>query len=132
MDATKLPSDWTEQFDFVLMVDSLHDMGSPRESLKEIWRVLKSDGIFSLIDVGLHTNPMENREIPCATSICAISIFHCLPVSLYPPGGEGLGNNWGMEMALVYLRQAGFSRVEIFPDIKGLGMAKFHAFCKKI
>ncbi|MCL6650120.1 MAG: transcriptional regulator, partial [Chloroflexi bacterium] len=40
------------------------------------------------------------------------SVMHCMTVSL-AQGGEGLGTMWGEQVAQEYLREAGFSRVQV-------------------
>ena len=50
------------------------------------------------------------RDLPWATTLYAMSTFHCMSVSL-GQGGDGLGAVWGVQTAQRMLRDVGFSEV---------------------
>jgi hypothetical protein len=62
-------------------------------------------------DINFSTNLEDNVGNLFAPSIFAMSVFHCLTVSL-AYGGEGLGTAWGEQLARSKLAEAGFTKVE--------------------
>ncbi len=115
-DICNLPSEWTDKWEFIYMIDVAHDVPQTTKLIKELHRVLKPGGYAFILDINLHTNVAENREYPAASMLYSISLFHCMPVSLYAEGGEGLGNAWGKEKAIQMLREGGFKKVEILEE----------------
>lgn len=59
---------------------------------------------------GLTNATFETRDLPWASFLYAISVVHCMSVSL-GQGGEGLGTVWGVQTAERMVRGAGFSDV---------------------
>lgn len=55
----------------------------------------------------------ENIDNPLAPMTYAISLLHCMTVSL-AQGGAGLGTAWGEQVALALLATAGFGPVEVY------------------
>lgn len=80
--------------------------------LKSMRRTLKPDGVYLMQDIHGHSHVDGNLDHSIGTLLYTISCMHCLTVSL-AQGGEGLGAMWGREKAQAYLREAGFSNVEI-------------------
>ncbi|VDP39329.1 unnamed protein product [Soboliphyme baturini] len=111
--ATELPKDWNERFSFVTTFDAVHDQARPDLVLSEIYRVLKPGGWFSMVDIKAETELVKNRSSPNAAMMYAISLFHCMPVSLYFKGGFGLGTMWGRRKAEQMLRESGFSQIQV-------------------
>eukprot|EP00794_Sanderia_malayensis_P012718 gene12718-14023_t len=104
---------YAEMFDFITAFDAIHDQAYPAEVLSAIYRMLKPGGVFSMVDVSGHTHPVDNVGKSKATLKYSISLFHCMPVSLYFKGGAGLGTCWGQEMAVKMLQDAGFTVDEV-------------------
>ena len=103
---------YEEKFDFISAHDAIHDQAKPAIVLKNIYRMLKKGGVFSMIDIDSHSHPADNIETPKATLKYTFSMLHCMPVSLYFEGGAGLGACWGKELAAKMLQDAGFDDVE--------------------
>ena len=108
-DASKLPSDWTESFDVVLVRDVIHDLPNALDVLKEILRILKKEGIFVMVDIFSHDNIKENKALPNAKVLYGCSLFNCLPSSMNAENPAGLGAMWGAKKAEQLLKTAGFS-----------------------
>lgn len=102
-----------EMFDYITAFDAIHDQAKPAEVLSGIFRMLKKGGIFSMVDVDAKSNPVDNIGSHFAPLKYAISLVHCMPVSLYFENGAGLGTCWGHEVALKMLKEAGFQETEL-------------------
>ena len=96
-DAHNLPGEWTEKFDFVFVHDLLHDLPNPQKALAEIYRVIKTDGAFALVDFNCHSDPKDNAGNMAAAMLYLISMFVCLPCSLSEEPRIGYGSCWGVE-----------------------------------
>lgn len=97
-DAHCLPDDWTKTFDMVYMYDVLHDLPNPFKALEQIYKVLKDNGCFSLVDFGgFHSNPVDNVGNADAAMNYAGSAFICLPSSMTEEPHIGYGACWGGE-----------------------------------
>ncbi|RAW06604.1 transcriptional regulator [Halomonas elongata] len=99
-------------FELVTTFDGIHDQGQPRRLLKGIHRSLTSDGIYLVQDIHASSHHHLDREHPLGAMLYALSISHCMTVSL-AQGGEGLGTMWGRERALAYLEEAGFRDIQV-------------------
>lgn len=128
-DAAKLPLEWSNKFDYVTAFDSIHDQAHPDLVLKEIYRVLKPGGRFSMVDVNGETNVADNKTLQGREFYYAVSLFHCMPVSLYFPGGIGLGTLWGKQKALEMLTEVGF--VDIVFKVDEMSQENYHCLSKK-
>jgi hypothetical protein len=60
----------------------------------------------------ISSNLEDNIDNPVAPMTYAISLLHCMTVSL-AEGGAGLGTGWGEQVALALLSDAGFGPVEV-------------------
>ncbi len=118
-DICNLPPEWTDKWEFIYIVDVVHDVPKTTQLIRELHRVLKPGGQSFIIDIDLHTNLVENKGNPAAGMMYTISLFHCMPVSLYGEGGEGLGNAWGKEKATKMFKEGGFEKVEILSEKNG-------------
>ncbi|XP_045204432.2 S-adenosylmethionine-dependent methyltransferase Rv2258c-like [Mercenaria mercenaria] len=107
-DAHNLPEEWTESFDFVFVYDVLHDLPNPHKALEQIYKVLKNDGYFSLIEIGFHSNPVDNAGDRSAAMYYACSSFICLPSSMTQEPRIGYGACWGREEIEKAIKQANF------------------------
>lgn len=128
-DAAALSDDWTAKFDYVTALDCIHDQAKPKQVLREIHRVLKPDGVFSMLEIAGSSNPAKNIGNPRAIDGYVISLFHCMPVSLYFNGGAGLGTMWGREQALKMLEECGFNNSSVK---KSKDLFNFHFISTKI
>ena len=111
-DGCNMPDDWSNRFDVMFVWDVVHDLPYSAKFLREIIRVLKPGGIFFMMDINMHTELADNLSIRPAALFYGISFFHCMPVSLYHEGGEGLGAAWGVEKQRQYLEDAGFKDIK--------------------
>lgn len=100
-------------FDLVTTFDAIHDQARPMSLLRGIRRSLTDDGIYLAQDIHAHRHHHENVDHPLGTFLYALSVMHCMTVSL-AQGGEGLGTMWGRETALEYMQAAGFGDVRVY------------------
>ena len=100
------------QYDFVAAFDSIHDQAQPAKVLKNIATALRPEGTFLMVDMAASTNLHENLDRPLAPMLYAISVMHCMTVSL-AYDGEGLGTMWGEQKARQYLANVGFTQIEV-------------------
>ncbi|MGJ7461501.1 class I SAM-dependent methyltransferase [Halomonas sp. MA07-2] len=107
-DATAEPG----AFELVTTFDGIHDQGQPRRLLAGIHRSLTPDGLYLVQDIHASSHHHLDREHPLGSLLYAVSVSHCMTVSL-AQGGEGLGTMWGRERALAYLEEAGFRDIEV-------------------
>ncbi|XP_069111185.1 S-adenosylmethionine-dependent methyltransferase Rv2258c-like [Argopecten irradians] len=106
---TSLPRDWTHKFDWVILYDVLHDLPDPVNSMKEVYRVLKDDGVASIVDPGIHSNHKDNIGDSNVAGVgYAISSLICLPCSLSTKGAVGNGIGWGKEDKEAFLSNSGW------------------------
>ena len=115
-DAVSLPEHWVEHFDIITCFDAMHDMSKPRVVLNGIHRALAPGGIFSMLELNVHSHPSKNIDNPRAIDGYVISLMHCMPVSLSFEDGVGLGTMWGREMAVKLLEEVGFADVIVTPS----------------
>ncbi|OZC10973.1 methyltransferase domain protein [Onchocerca flexuosa] len=116
MNGQMMKDEWTEKFDWVMMFDACHDQTRPDRCLKEIYRVLKPDGLFSMIEIDGTSNVYKDKEMDGSTFMYGVSLSHCLPVGMNSEDAMGLGAMWGCEKAKQLLGDAGFQKIEIRPD----------------
>ncbi|XP_072050732.1 S-adenosylmethionine-dependent methyltransferase Rv2258c-like isoform X1 [Amphiura filiformis] len=119
---------WDSKFDYVFMHEILHDSAYPDKLLDETYRVMKSDGILSVIDTGAHSKLEDNLNLSPTIGISYVcSMMNCVPVSLNFEGGMGLGAVWGKERAVEMLSDHGFDC-----EVSKTPGTKFgHFLCKK-
>ncbi|VDN21321.1 unnamed protein product [Cylicostephanus goldi] len=117
MDASKMDADWTCKFDLVTIFDACHDQMRPDLCLKEIYRILKNEGMFAMLEVDGTSNIYKDKEQMglSAASGYADSLFNCLPIGSNSEDALGLGAMWGRERAMKMLNEVGFADVSIVP-----------------
>lgn len=98
-------------YDLVTAFDAIHDQAHPATVLANVHRSLRPGGTFLMVDFNASSHLERNLELPWAGFIYAVSLTHCMSVSL-GQGGDGLGTAWGVELAEQMLREAGFGSVE--------------------
>ena len=101
-----------ERFDLVTTFDAVHDQADPAGFLRVASTMLRPGGHYLCVDIGASSDVAKNVEHPMGPMMYAISLFHCMTVSL-ALGGAGLGTMWGEELAVEMLEDAGFSDIEI-------------------
>ncbi|WP_440994941.1 class I SAM-dependent methyltransferase [Arhodomonas sp. SL1] len=99
-------------FEFVTTFDAIHDQARPLAVLEGIRRSLADEGVYLAQDIRAGSDHYENVGHPLGAFLYAVSLLHCMTVSL-SQGGEGLGTMWGRQKALEYLNAAGFSEVRV-------------------
>jgi SAM-dependent methyltransferase len=110
LDAAQLPA--TPPFDVITAFDAVHDQVAPDVVLRRIHDALRPDGVFVMVDFKFSSRLERNLANPFAPLHYAISVMHCMTVSL-AEGGAGLGTVWGEELARTMLAEAGFGCVEV-------------------
>jgi SAM-dependent methyltransferase len=97
-------------YDLVLTFDAIHDQADPARVLANVRRALRPGGTYLMVDINASSNLEDNVGLPWATFHYAVSLTHCMSVSL-GQGGAGLGTVWGVQTAERMLREAGFTDV---------------------
>ncbi|KAH7711333.1 protein R08E5.3 [Aphelenchoides avenae] len=115
VEARELPKDWEDSFDLVFMFDACHDQMRPDLALAEAHRVLKPDGLFTMIETNGTGNCYRDRyEIGSeALFFYVASIFHCLPVGSNSQDALGLGTMCGTQKVQKLLKESGFKNVGV-------------------
>lgn len=102
----------TDRYDLITAFDAIHDQAQPARVLSGIATALCADGVFFMVDAKASSHVHENLDLPWAAFLYTLSTMHCMTVSL-ALGGTGLGTVWGEQVAVVMLRDAGFTQVEV-------------------
>ncbi len=102
----------SSRFDFITSFDSIHDQAQPATVLGGIFESLRDGGTYLMVDVAASSLLEENLDHPMGPFLYAISVMHCMSVSL-GLDGEGLGTAWGEQKALEMLAAAGFGCVDV-------------------
>jgi SAM-dependent methyltransferase len=110
LDVAKLPA--TPAFDVITAFDAIHDQVAPDVVLRRVHEALRPDGVFMMVDFKFSSRLEHNLANPFAPLYYAISVMHCMTVSL-ADGGAGLGAVWGEELARNMLAEAGFGSVDV-------------------
>ncbi|WP_129139330.1 class I SAM-dependent methyltransferase [Modicisalibacter coralii] len=99
-------------FDLVTTFDGIHDQARPLALVRGIRRSLRPGGVYLAQDIHASSHHHLDREHPLGTLLYAVSVSHCMTVSL-AQGGEGLGTMWGRERAQALFAEAGFTTVSV-------------------
>ena len=118
----------TGRFDLITAFDTVHDQARPARVLATVARALRPGGVFLLVDIAGSSNLEENLEHPFAPFLYAVSVLHCMTVSL-AQGGEGLGTMWGEQTARRMLGEAGFTDIAV-EHVEG-DMINAYYICKR-
>ncbi|OWF41683.1 uncharacterized protein LOC110462087 isoform X2 [Mizuhopecten yessoensis] len=106
---TSLPAAWTRKFDWVILYDVLHDLPDHVNAMKEVDRVLKNDGVASIVDPDVHSKHRDNIGNNNVAGVgFALSALICLPCSLSTDGASGHGVGWGSENKEQFLTSSGW------------------------
>ena len=130
LDAATLSTnnEFCASFDYVTAFDAIHDQTQPLEALKGVFSILKSGGLFSMIDIAASSRLSDNLSHSMSPFLYTVSLMHCMPVGLVNDGA-GLGMMWGHQKAKEMLGDAGFENIRIL-DIPG-DPFNFHFYCQK-
>lgn len=109
-DVADLPSG--ARYDVITAFDAIHDQARPRDVLRAVHGALADDGVFMMVDMDASSNLEDNIGNPVAPYFYAVSLMHCMQVSL-AEDGEGLGTAWGRQLATELLGEAGFGSVNV-------------------
>ncbi|XP_022097368.1 uncharacterized protein LOC110982906 [Acanthaster planci] len=132
MDVCRMPADWTWKFDYIFIYFVLHDLSYPTTALREMYRVLKPGATLSVVDTVTHTRLQDNirdEDKAYVLTQFTLSLMNCLPVSLHPGDGAGLGAMWGREKAIAMLEGENFEVVSI--SATNAQLNGLHYLCKK-
>lgn len=99
------------QFDAATAFDAIHDQAHPAQVLDNIHRALRPGGVFLMVDIKAESKVEDNITLPWASYLYAMSMFHCMSVSL-GLDGDGLGTAWGRQVAERMVSEAGFATVD--------------------
>jgi SAM-dependent methyltransferase len=110
-DAATLRSN--EPFGVAFVFNAMHDQARPLEVLSSIRSILEPGGTFLMDEPRISSNLEDNLDNPLAPMTYAISLLHCMTVSL-AEGGAGLGTGWGEQVARRLLSEAGFGPVDVY------------------
>ena len=122
-DANNLPSDWTEEFDHVFAIEVMHHT-VPSKALREIFRVLKSRGTFTIIEIESHQSIIANMKLPHGVWIYTYYLFMNVPIEGCTGSHRGSHNQhsgddendvdnirgclWDKNLIEMSIKQAGF------------------------
>ncbi|KAL8605989.1 hypothetical protein ACOMHN_067171 [Nucella lapillus] len=108
IDVCHAQDDLTESFDLVTCRNVIHDLPYPGKALKEVCKMLKPGGHFSMLDMFTSSYVAENaKSFKVAAAMYAESAFKCIPESYQQPDSAALGNCWGIEKATELVEAAG-------------------------
>jgi SAM-dependent methyltransferase len=98
-------------YDLVLALDCLHDMGDPVAALRHARETLAPDGLLLVAEPLAADRFEDDFANPYARIGYAISTLACLPSSMSQPGGLGLGAMAGESRLREVVADAGFTRI---------------------
>jgi len=101
-----------QPFGAAFVFNSVHDQARPLEVLSSIQSILEPGGTFLMNEPRISSILEDNIGNPVAPMTYAISLLHCMTVSL-AEGGAGLGTGWGEQVARRLLADAGFGPVDV-------------------
>jgi len=130
-DANELPKEWASKFGYVTSFIAIHDMARPDLALREIFRVLGNGGRFLMIEMLASSNVFGNVNDKKASFCYTLSLYHCVPTSLYFPDGFGVGSMWGVEKTTNMLKETGFGKVEVMDAPWDKEKINAHYLCTK-
>ncbi len=127
---TKMPADWSNKFGVVIAIQNIRDSPRPDVIAQEVHRILKPDGLFTMIESNMRSRIADNKEKPTALFVYTTSLFGSLPQSLSEDNGLGLGAAFGRESFKPFLEKAGFKSITLVP-VPGDPMDSVSYVCKK-
>lgn len=102
------------RYDFVMVLDCMHDMTHPHQATAVIRRALKEDGTWLVKDIRSADSLAGNLENPMAPLLYGLSVAFCMSSAMSKPEGAGLGTlGFSAEVAESMAREAGFTRFRL-------------------
>lgn len=98
------------EFDLVMMLDCLHDMGDPVRAAAAARSALKPGGALLLVEPAAGDRLSDNIN-PVGRMYYASSTAFCTPCALSQDGGWALGNQAGEARLRDVLQRAGFTSI---------------------
>jgi 2-polyprenyl-3-methyl-5-hydroxy-6-metoxy-1,4-benzoquinol methylase len=99
-----------EEFDLVMMLDCLHDMGDPVSAASSARASLRPGGALLVVEPAASDRLSDNFN-PVGRMYYASSTAFCTPCALSQEGGWALGNQAGESRLRDVLQKAGFDSV---------------------
>lgn len=96
-------------YDLVAFFDCLHDMGDPQGAAAHVYKALKPDGTWMIVEPFAHDTLAANLN-PVGRIYYAASTFICTPASLSQEVGLGLGAQAGEARLRKVVTEGGFTR----------------------
>ena len=96
-------------YDLVTMFDCLHDMGDPTGAAAHVYRSLKPDGTFLLVEPNA-ADTFEGNHNPLGRMFYSVSTLVCTPCSLSQEVGTALGAVAGPARLREIVTSGGFTR----------------------
>lgn len=96
-------------YDLVTFFDCLHDMGDPQGAATHVYKALKPDGTWMIVEPFAHDTLAGNLN-PVGRIYYAASTFICTPASLSQEVGLGLGAQAGEAKLRKVVTDGGFTR----------------------
>jgi len=106
-DSTKFPGN----YDFVTVFDALHDMADPVGASGQIYKSMKKDGSWMIVEPFSSDKPRENHN-PIGRMFYGASATVCVPCSI-AGNGPGLGAQAGPTRIGHVVKNGGFSKFRI-------------------
>ncbi|MFY9556968.1 MAG: methyltransferase domain-containing protein [Blastocatellia bacterium] len=98
-----------DDYDFVTFFDCLHDMGDPVGAAAHVYKSLKKDGTWMLVEP-FAGDRLEDNLNPRGRAFYGVSTLVCTPASLSQEVGMGLGAQAGESRLRELVMRGGFTR----------------------
>jgi len=102
------------QYDLVLMIEALHDLGRPVEVLRVLKGLAGESGTVIIVDERVDEVFTAPNENPVERFMYAVSVLFCLPTGR-ADGPSPHGTVLRPAQLSAYARQGGFGEVEVLP-----------------
>ena len=106
--AEAMSTTWDNTFDWVVAMDTLHDLPDLENSIKCIRRVLKDDGVLTAVEPPVNSDHKDNIGLEMPAAMLSVSCFVCLPCSMSSGSLAGNGVGWGVQNRASFLKCHGF------------------------
>ncbi|MEJ2260278.1 MAG: methyltransferase domain-containing protein, partial [Nitrosopumilaceae archaeon] len=106
-DSTQFPGN----YDFVAVFDALHDMANPHGAASQIFKSLKADGSWMIVEPFSSDKPKENHN-PIGRMFYGASATVCTPCSI-AGNGPGLGAQAGPTRIGDVVKSGGFTKFRV-------------------
>ena len=104
-------TDFPGTYDFATVFDALHDMGNPYGAASQIFKSLKPDGSWMIVEPFSSDKPRENHN-PIGRMFYGASATVCVPCSI-AGDGPGLGAQAGPTKIEQVVKSGGFTKFRI-------------------